>query len=101
MTTKKIKYGLPEFERDYGPQTFAKMLEAHRLCDEISQKDLAKKLKISQSSLCDLEKGRKIPSPKRAAQIAKILGYPPELWVLTALQDQVNEAGIKLKLAVA
>ena len=30
-----------------------------------------------------------------AAQIAKCLGYPPELWVLTALQDQVNEAGIK------
>ncbi len=101
MTIKKLKYGINEFEKDFGPLTFADMLESHRTCDEISQKDLASKLGISQSSLCDLEKGRKIPSPKRAAQIAKALGYPPELWVLTALQDQVNEAGIKLKLAAA
>jgi transcriptional regulator with XRE-family HTH domain len=100
MTIKK-KYGINEFEKDFGPLTFADMLESHRTCDEISQKDLASKLGISQSSLCDLEKGRKIPSPKRAAQIARALGYPPELWVLTALQDQVNEAGIKLKLVAA
>lgn len=100
MTTKK-KYGLGDFEKDFGTLTFADMLESHRTCDEISQKDLAQKLGISQSSLCDLEKGRKIPSPKRAAQIAITLGYPPELWVLTALQDQVNEAGIKLKLVAA
>lgn len=101
MTTKKIKYGIEQYEKEFGPQTFANMLEAHRISDEVSQKDLAKKLGISQSSLCDLEKGRKIPSPKRAAQIAEALGYPSELWVLTALQDQLNEAGIKLKLAVA
>lgn len=101
MTTKKIKYGIKQYEKEFGPQTFASMLEAHRISDEVSQKNLAKKLGISQSSLCDLEKGRKIPSPKRAAQIAEALGYPSELWVLTALQDQLNEAGIKLKLAVA
>ena len=54
MSTK-IKYGLKEFEKQYGPFTFGKMIESYRLCDELSQKQFAKKLGISAASLCDLE----------------------------------------------
>lgn len=97
----KIKYGTKELERDYGPLTFASTLESHRLCEEMSQKEFAKVLGISQASLCDLEKGRRIPTPERAAKIAKKLNEPPALWIQLALQDQLNELGIKLKVSVA
>lgn len=97
----KIKYGTKELERDYGPLTFANTLESHRLCEEMSQKEFAKVLGISQASLCDLEKGRRIPTPERAAKIAKKLKEPPAHWIQLALQDQLNELGIKLKVSVA
>lgn len=86
MSTK-THYGLKELERDYGPLTFAKVLESYRLSEEFSQKDFAKKLKISPQSLCDLEKGRKIPTPERAARIAKLIKEPEVYWIQLAIQD--------------
>ena len=60
MTTKS-KYGTKELESELGVITFGKMLESHRKSDEYSQKEFAALLGISASSLCDLEKSRKIP----------------------------------------
>ena len=101
MTTKKIHYGSRELERDYGPMTFGRLIEAYRLADELSQKEFAKILGISSASLCDLEKGRRIPTPERAALIAKKLKEPESYWVQLALQDQLNHIGLKLKVSVA
>lgn len=101
MTTKKIKYGSKELERDFGPFTFGRVLEAYRTGEEISQKDYADFLGISQASLCDLEKGRRIPSAERAASIARKLKEPEAWWVELALQDHLNQAGLKLKVSVA
>ena len=58
-------------------------------------------LGISQSSLCDLEKGRKVPSPSRAVSIAQTLGVSENLWVQVALQDQLDEQGLNFKVSVA
>jgi transcriptional regulator with XRE-family HTH domain len=90
MSTKKIKYGVREAEKEFGPLTFAKVLEAHRLGEEVSQKEFAELLDISQQSLCDLEKGRKIPSPERAAKIAQKLGEPADYWIKLSLQDMLR-----------
>ncbi len=98
---KKYKYGTAEFEKEYGRLTFARLLESHRKCEELTQKELADILKISPSSLCDLEKGRKIPTPARAASIAEILGLCAVVWVQAALQDQLDEQGLKMKVSVA
>lgn len=98
MSTKKIKYGTKEAERDYGPLTFAKSLEAHRLGEEISQKEFSQILGISQQSLCDLEKGRKIPSPERAALIAKKIGEPAGFWIKVALQDLLREYDLNYEI---
>jgi transcriptional regulator with XRE-family HTH domain len=100
MTIKKI-YGVTELARDFGPFSFGKMLESYRLSSEASQKDFAKMLGISPASLCDLEKGRRIPTPDRAVKIARKLKEPPAFWVRLALQDQLDQAGIKLKVSVA
>ena len=101
MSTKKIHYGSKELERDFGPMTFGRLIEAYRLADELSQKEFAKILGISPASLCDLEKGRRIPTPERASLIARKLKEPESYWVQLALQDQLNQIGLKLKVSVA
>ena len=90
MSTKKIKYGSKELERDFGPLTFAKILLAHRLGEELTQKEMADLLGISKQNLCDLEKGRKIPSISRAASIAEKLELPVQSFVQLAMTDQLK-----------
>ena len=43
-------------------------MESHRLCDEISQAELARKMHISGAHLCDIGKGRRLVSAERAAR---------------------------------
>jgi len=66
----------------------------------MSQVEFAKKLGISKQHLCDIEKGRKFVSPERAARFAKILGHSGQSFVALALQDIVNQGGLKLKVSV-
>lgn len=88
-------------EKKFGPLTFGKLIEAYRLSEGLSQTVFAKKLKISQASLCDLEKGRKIPSAERAAKIAKVLKEPESFWIQIALQDQLRQSGLDFIVSVA
>ncbi|MNL32476.1 helix-turn-helix protein [compost metagenome] len=62
---------------------------------QLSQAGFAKKLGISVQSLCDLEKGRRIPSPSRAAKIAKKIGYPELALITLALRDSLYSEGFK------
>ena len=102
MSIKKKIFGVKEFKKKFGELTFATLLESHRLCEELSQKEFSRILGISPSSLCDMEKGRKIPSPIRAFKIASLLGVSKRLWVEIALQDQLKKEGLDdLKVSVA
>lgn len=74
-----------------GPATFGGLLQSLRLCEESSQIEFAERLGISRSHLCDIERGRKLVSPKKAAEYAAILKNSKVLFVQTALQDQVNQ----------
>ena len=98
MTTE---YGLKEMEQEYGPLTFGKALEAHRKGEEMTQKQFAEILGITPSSLCDLEKGRRIPSVKRAAKIARTIGMSEKTWVKFAIQDMIREAELEYNVSVA
>jgi len=100
MSTK-IKYGTRELAKDFGEMTFAKALIAERLSEEMSQKDFAKKLKISPQSLCDLERSRKIPTAERAARIAKILKEPIPYWVKLAIQDSLRSQNLNFDVELA
>jgi transcriptional regulator with XRE-family HTH domain len=83
------------------PLNLGGLLESIRLGEEMSQAAFAEKLGISPSHLCDNEKGRKVISPERAARFAKILGRPEQQFVRLALQELVDEAGLKMKVEVA
>ena len=79
MTTKG-QYGTSELERDFGRLTFGNALASYRMGEEKSQREFAVFLGISPQSLCDIEKERRIPSPSRAAKIARQLGRARKLW---------------------
>jgi transcriptional regulator with XRE-family HTH domain len=88
------------FESLHGPMTLGGMLWSIRMCDEVTQTEFAKMLGVSRSHLCDVEKGRKVVSPERAAAWAEILGYPDTVFVKLALQEQLDRAGVKMNVKV-
>ncbi len=81
-----------------GPVTLGKLLESIRLGEEKTQPDFAKTLGISKSHLNDIEKGRKVVSPDRAARFAKSLGYSEERFVTLSLQGIIDQAGLAFRV---
>jgi transcriptional regulator with XRE-family HTH domain len=100
MSTKK-KYTSEDLHREFGDLTFAKVLSSFRLSEGASQKDFAKKLALSPANLCDLEKARKLPSPLRAAKIAKQLGLPEAFLIQVALQDVLRASKLHYTVRLA
>jgi transcriptional regulator with XRE-family HTH domain len=100
MSTEKVKYGTKQLEKDLGALSFASVLLSHRLGEELTQVEMADLLGISKQNLCDLEKGRKIPSPSRAHKIAIKLKMLPESFIQLALQDQLTKENLNYKISI-
>ena len=83
-----------------GPVTLGGLLEAIRLGEDETQVVFARRLGISTSHLCDIERGRKGVAPARAARFATALGYSTDQFVRLALQDAVDRAGLALTVQV-
>lgn len=80
--------------------TLGGALKSFRITEELSQAQVANKLGISTTYLSDLENGRRSLSPANAAKYAKRLGMPVSIMVGLALQEQINAAGLKLRVRV-
>ena len=91
---------LPFLEKLTGVLSFGRMMESFRLCDELSQAAMARKLKIPRQRLCDIEKGRRQVSAERAAEFARLLGYSEHQFVALALNDQLRSAGLRMKVKI-
>ena len=91
MSIKNL-VGIATLEKRYGPMTMGLFLKSFREADEVSQTDFSKRLKLSRANLCDLEKGRKLVSPERAAKFAYILKVPEAALVKLAIQDMLRAA---------
>ena len=98
MTTRNRL--LPLLEKDVGALTFGMFLRAARDVMDVSQAEMARRLKISRGTLCDIEKGRQLVSPTLAVRIAKVAGLSEALAVRACLQDQLKKANIKLKVSL-
>lgn len=97
MTTGKNKIiGLKNIEKVRGPMTFARLLQSYRLTQEFSQEELGEKVGLSKANVCDLEKGRRIPTAVRAKKMAKALGEIESYWIEVALQDMLRSEHINL-----
>jgi transcriptional regulator with XRE-family HTH domain len=102
MATKERSETMKYLESIAGrPLTLGWLLESIRLGEEMSQAVFARRLGVSASHLCDIEKGRKVVSPERAARFAKVLGRSEQQFVRLALQEMIDEAGLRMKVDVA
>ena len=74
--------------------TLGNFLWSIRKCEEMTQAEFAILIGVSTQYLCDIENGRRIVSPKLAAEFAQKLGYSPVQFVRLAVQDQLNGQGL-------
>jgi len=100
MTTARKTFGVSDLEKRLGKMTLAGFLKAWRLSEGCSQAMFARRIGMSPANLCDVEKRRKGVSPKRAAEIAKRLGYSPRVLVQLAINDELSAAGLNLRARV-
>lgn len=102
MGTRKKMRDAMEFleELTGGPLTFGEALAAIRNCADMTQTELARRAGVRRSTICDLEKGRRLPSPELAARYAKILRHSEKQFIRLALQDQLRKAGIKYQVSL-
>lgn len=87
-------------EKQYGTLTFGALLKAWRNGEDMSQTAFAKKVGLSVQNLNDLEKDRRIPSPTRAARIAKKLGLPEMGLIQLALRDSLVKEGFHYEVTL-
>jgi transcriptional regulator with XRE-family HTH domain len=83
-----------------GPLTLGRAIAAVRKSEELSLDQCARRLGVSRSHLCDVEKGRKVVSPERAARWARVLGYPEFVMVRLAIQGELDAAGLRYTVAI-
>jgi antitoxin HigA-1 len=91
MKTEATKF----IESLIGPMTVARMIRAYRTTNDMTQAQLAKKLKVTVSYISDLENDRKDISLKQAKEIATKLGDPPALYVRIWLEQKIREVGLE------
>jgi len=101
MTTEKRKtFGIKDLEKRLGHLTVGELIHTFRMTDELSLNEFGKLLGVSVANLCDIEKGRKGVSPKKAEQIALAIGVPPALLIRLALEESLKAAGLKYTVEI-
>jgi transcriptional regulator with XRE-family HTH domain len=105
MTTSRTRNAKSSDERFVeklmgGPLTLGGALSAIRETETESLATFAERLGVSRSHLSDIEHGRRAVSPERAARFAVALGQSQMQFVRLALQDQIRNAGLKLRVDV-
>ena len=83
-----------------GPLTLGGAMSALRESERESLSRFAERLGVTRMHLSDIEHGRRSVSLERAARFAAALGQNEAQFVRLALQDQVRDAGLKLRVEV-
>ncbi len=76
------------------PLTFGEYLRSIRMCDEISQAELARRMGISRAHICDIENNRRTVTFEKAAKFARALGYSEQQFVELVIETQLRNAGM-------
>ena len=79
---------------------FSNMIYSLRMSDEVSQVELADMIGISKGILCDIEKGRRLPTIEQAKNMAEALGYPVQGFIAILFQDQLKKANLNLTVSL-
>lgn len=97
MNTKNLAKLL---ERELGPISFGGFLRSARTVKGLTQKEMADFLKVSRSTLCDIEKGRQFVSVELASKIAKKCGLSELVAVECSIRDSLKRAGLRMEVSV-
>lgn len=81
-------------EKLTGPLTIGMLIRSHRTLYDLTQAQLAKKLKVTVSYISDLENDRKDISLKQAKEIALKLERPVSQFVRVWMEQKAREAGL-------
>lgn len=68
---------------------------------EMTQVVFAKKIGTSPVNLCDIEKRRQLASPKKAAPIARKIGYSETVFVELVISEQLVAEGLTMRIKFA
>jgi len=101
MTIRKKSNVIKEIERiRKKPLEFKDLLHSIRTTEEMSQVELAELSGTTKAKICDIEKGRRVPSLGLGAKLAKVLGHSEALFVSKLIEGQINDAKLNLKIKV-
>ena len=101
MITKKTQETLHALEHIMGEKlTLGSFILAIRQGEELSQVEFAKTLGVSRQILCDIERGRRVISAKKAAEYADLLGYSKKQFVRLCLQDMIDRDHLGLVVEI-
>lgn len=94
MTTKKT-ISARKALKDIFNDSFGEFIRDIRECDEISQTELSKRMRVSRQFINSIEKDKADISLDMAIKIARALGYPHEAFIEVFLNDMLRKSGIK------
>ncbi len=83
-----------DLNRRLGSMNLRSFLLSWRMAEGLSQKEFSDLIGISPANLCDIEKGRKGISPKKASEIAATIGYSEKVLVELALKELLEREGL-------
>lgn len=81
--------------KDVLNSSFGEFIRDIREVDELSQTELAKRMRVSRQFIHAVEKDKAKISLEMAMKIARALGYPYEAFVEIFLNDMLRKSGIK------
>jgi transcriptional regulator with XRE-family HTH domain len=91
--------GLPPIvQKVFDDSTFGEIVKSLRVCADMSQEDLAKKLDVTRQFVCGVEKDTKIVGVRFARRIADIFGMSVDVLVEKLLQEQLRRDGLDRKV---
>lgn len=97
MTTKKLSHSIPAREALASTilvMTFGELVRSMRLCDEVTQAELARRLGVSRQFLNAVELGKSQVGLDFAKRVADALEYSVEPFAEILIREQLKKAGI-------
>lgn len=82
------------------PNGFGSLLKQLRLEEQMTLAAFAAKLGISAANLCDFERGRKHPSPRKALEFGRCLHLPEELMIELSLEGAMAREQLVYSVSV-
>lgn len=87
-------------EKLVGPTTIPMLLRAHRTGHDLSQKDMARKLRVSVGYISNIETGKTKLSLGKTIEICKKLGENERFWMAIYFEEEARSVKRNYRVSV-